>query len=127
MPSSALKKNTTYVCRSALTGAESVHMSARRHLSALDVCAQSSVAAYSILINHNTQSPTTHAPTHTQTQISIYSHQKFHTTNTLFFFLMIRRPPRSTLFPYTTLFLFFLKSTRPTSTHFLTSYAVFRF
>src|SRR2546430_12655231 len=24
--------------------------------------------------------------------------------NTLFFFLMIRRPPRSTLFPYTTLF-----------------------
>src|SRR5256885_16789186 len=27
-----------------------------------------------------------------------------HTTNHLFFFLMIRRPPRSTLFPYTTLF-----------------------
>src|SRR2546422_7672621 len=25
-------------------------------------------------------------------------------TNSLFFFLMIRRPPRSTLFPYTTLF-----------------------
>src|SRR2546422_6814316 len=25
-------------------------------------------------------------------------------TNVLFFFLMIRRPPRSTLFPYTTLF-----------------------
>src|SRR2546428_11859778 len=25
-------------------------------------------------------------------------------TNTFFFFLMIRRPPRSTLFPYTTLF-----------------------
>src|SRR3989442_10558794 len=25
-------------------------------------------------------------------------------THTLFFFLMIRRPPRSTLFPYTTLF-----------------------
>src|SRR5260370_42406566 len=25
-------------------------------------------------------------------------------TNDLFFFLMIRRPPRSTLFPYTTLF-----------------------
>src|SRR2546429_8718204 len=24
--------------------------------------------------------------------------------NTIFFFLMIRRPPRSTLFPYTTLF-----------------------
>src|SRR3712207_7436331 len=28
----------------------------------------------------------------------------FHTHATRFFFLMIRRPPRSTLFPYTTLF-----------------------
>src|SRR5256885_10968240 len=28
----------------------------------------------------------------------------FATSNTFFFFLMIRRPPRSTLFPYTTLF-----------------------
>src|SRR5256885_16637776 len=27
-----------------------------------------------------------------------------HISKTLFFFLMIRRPPRSTLFPYTTLF-----------------------
>src|SRR5258705_3955856 len=27
-----------------------------------------------------------------------------HTYNLFFFFLMIRRPPRSTLFPYTTLF-----------------------
>src|SRR3712207_8992982 len=27
-----------------------------------------------------------------------------HKSNSLFFFLMIRRPPRSTLFPYTTLF-----------------------
>src|SRR5580658_10888775 len=27
-----------------------------------------------------------------------------HLVNLLFFFLMIRRPPRSTLFPYTTLF-----------------------
>src|SRR3989442_8593677 len=27
-----------------------------------------------------------------------------HSLNILFFFLMIRRPPRSTLFPYTTLF-----------------------
>src|SRR5258707_12536344 len=27
-----------------------------------------------------------------------------HTTLSFFFFLMIRRPPRSTLFPYTTLF-----------------------
>src|SRR5260221_376930 len=44
-----------------------------------------------------------------------------------FFFLMIRRPPRSTLFPYTTLFLFFWKSTRPTDIHTLTPHAVFRF
>src|SRR5260370_2790944 len=27
-----------------------------------------------------------------------------HSSSSLFFFLMIRRPPRSTLFPYTTLF-----------------------
>src|SRR5258707_5033218 len=29
---------------------------------------------------------------------------KLHTISLFFFFLMIRRPPRSTLFPYTTLF-----------------------
>src|SRR6266404_6701776 len=33
-------------------------------------------------------------------QITIQTHYSF----LLFFFLMIRRPPRSTLFPYTTLF-----------------------
>src|SRR2546421_130559 len=44
-----------------------------------------------------------------------------------FFFLMIRRPPRSTLFPYTTLFLFFLKNTPPTDIHPLPSHAAFRF
>src|SRR3954449_9638666 len=38
------------------------------------------------------------------------------------FFLMIRRPPRSTLFPYTTLF---RSSTRLNSSHTLISYAVF--
>src|SRR5436305_9162836 len=66
----------------------------------------------------------------------------------LFFFLMIRRPPRSTLFPYTTLFRSFdavwdfhvaptdldpleasltrdRKSTRLNSSHVRTSYAVF--
>src|SRR5215204_4453709 len=64
----------------------------------------------------------------------------------LFFFLMIRRPPRSTLFPYTTLFRSPLegcccptaprrrpasasrgdrKSTRLNSSHTVTSYAVF--
>src|SRR3954467_3667990 len=39
-----------------------------------------------------------------------------------FFFLMIRRPPRSTLFPYTTLF---RSSTRLNSSHTIISYAVF--
>src|SRR6202034_2908485 len=39
------------------------------------------------------------------------------------FFLMIRRPPRSTLFPYTTLFR--SKSTRLNSSHSQISYAVF--
>src|SRR5438874_7464068 len=29
---------------------------------------------------------------------------EFHPLSAMFFFLMIRRPPRSTLFPYTTLF-----------------------
>src|SRR3954449_1361713 len=38
--------------------------------------------------------------------------------HSFFFFLMIRRPPRSTLFPYTTLF-------RSNSSHTLISYAVF--
>src|SRR3982750_4955152 len=38
-----------------------------------------------------------------------------------FFFLIIRRPPRSTLFPYTTLF----RSTRLNSSHDQISYAVF--
>src|SRR5256885_5237310 len=62
-----------------------------------------------------------------------------------FFFLMIRRPPRSTLFPYTTLFRSFCgrwgwsrafaargwecvgdrKSTRLNSSHLVISYAVF--
>src|ERR1022692_5240950 len=67
--------------------------------------------------------------------------------NLTFFFLMIRRPPRSTLFPYTTLFrstflppghMSFLnptpiqigrnedrKSTRLNSSHLVISYAVF--
>src|SRR2546430_9093657 len=68
-------------------------------------------------------------------------------TNGLFFFLMIRRPPRSTLFPYTTLFRSLFgqplplpgptgernqltlhgdrKSTRLNSSHSQISYAVF--
>src|SRR2546425_11633263 len=33
-----------------------------------------------------------------------YVHDWYHTQSPFFFFLMIRRPPRSTLFPYTTLF-----------------------
>src|SRR5256885_8643340 len=38
---------------------------------------------------------------------------KEHTLTLLFFFLMIRRPPRSTLFPYTTLFRSAVISARP--------------
>src|SRR5438067_7513695 len=34
----------------------------------------------------------------------VASHDTIHATLLFFFFLMIRRPPRSTLFPYTTLF-----------------------
>src|SRR3989440_9743680 len=34
----------------------------------------------------------------------LFLHQSGHTRIIFFFFLMIRRPPRSTLFPYTTLF-----------------------
>src|SRR2546430_15099390 len=34
----------------------------------------------------------------------LYDQRKNHLLHLLFFFLMIRRPPRSTLFPYTTLF-----------------------
>src|SRR6266705_5904906 len=37
-------------------------------------------------------------------KISLYIFLVFHSLSILFFFLMIRRPPRSTLFPYTTLF-----------------------
>src|SRR6476661_9219970 len=33
-----------------------------------------------------------------------FFHYLFHSFFSFFFFLMIRRPPRSTLFPYTTLF-----------------------
>src|SRR6266511_5969756 len=36
--------------------------------------------------------------------ISILTFFRFYTSLCFFFFLMIRRPPRSTLFPYTTLF-----------------------
>src|SRR3712207_9066465 len=36
--------------------------------------------------------------------MNLYERQGEMRTTSLFFFLMIRRPPRSTLFPYTTLF-----------------------
>src|SRR5260221_13403058 len=36
--------------------------------------------------------------------IELYPPEVPHLRSSLFFFLMIRRPPRSTLFPYTTLF-----------------------
>src|SRR5204863_843124 len=37
-------------------------------------------------------------------QPPLYAHRSVTSTFLFFFFLMIRRPPRSTLFPYTTLF-----------------------
>src|SRR5260221_13773750 len=44
----------------------------------------------------------------------------FHSTVLFFFFLMIRRPPRSTLFPYTTLFRSKVHSRRwPRPIHFV--------
>src|SRR5256885_15357852 len=81
-------------------------------------------------------------------QISICSLQTHNVNRCGFFFLMIRRPPRSTLFPYTTLFRSPLrrakawwcsagqtvawsqrggdrKSTRLNSSHLVISYAVF--
>src|SRR5260370_724080 len=44
----------------------------------------------------------------------------------IIFFLMIRRPPRSTLFPYTTLFFFFLMIRRPPRSPLFPSPALFR-
>src|SRR5260221_12118106 len=55
--------------------------------------------------------------------IRIIDFRPFH--HIFFFFLMIRRPPRSTLFPYTTLFRSHRKSTRLNSSHTVISYAVF--
>src|SRR2546422_9661088 len=43
-----------------------------------------------------------------------------------FFFLIIRRPPRSTLFPYTTLFFFFLMIRRPPTSPLFPSPTLFR-
>src|SRR5256886_17421280 len=36
--------------------------------------------------------------------LTVFVHQYAYPLSSFFFFLMIRRPPRSTLFPYTTLF-----------------------
>src|SRR5439155_21744096 len=44
-----------------------------------------------------------HPPTHYHISHSL-STPHLHPCSSFFFFLMIRRPPRSTLFPYTTLF-----------------------
>src|SRR3989337_2913314 len=53
---------------------------------------------------------------------AVRSHRKAMRLSRRVFFLMIRRPPRSTLFPYTTLF---RSSTRLNSSHGSISYAVF--
>src|SRR3954466_8419419 len=52
-----------------------------------------------------------------------YNRERVRNNSSLMFFLIIRRPPRSTLFPYTTLFR--SKSTRLNSSHTIISYAVF--
>src|SRR6266480_69190 len=89
------------------------------------------------------------APTHLQAiEQGLNLAEDAHTTQGRFFFLMIRRPPRSTLFPYTTLFRSRYhrsemkatpanrmihpilwqrdrKSTRLNSSHMSSSYAVF--
>src|SRR5436190_23450246 len=41
---------------------------------------------------------------HAMTRITLYNTDDARSVNVSFFILMIRRPPRSTLFPYTTLF-----------------------
>src|SRR5260221_230922 len=43
--------------------------------------------------------------------------QRYYTLCLLFFFFMIRRPPRYTLFPYTTLFLFLKEHTPHLHSH----------
>src|SRR3954449_8396803 len=59
----------------------------------------------------NTQSPAAatersrhRPPAHEPTRPSAWSQRPAPSLSVFFFFLMIRRPPRSTLFPYTTLF-----------------------
>src|SRR5207253_10785175 len=54
-----------------------------------------------LLNTHPTVPPLSHLLLRTHTSLTLITHY--------FFFLMIRPPPRSTLFPYTTLF----RSTRP--------------
>src|SRR5260221_568065 len=72
-------------------------------------------------------SPLSSASPYVRRSHSLLTPTSTFTDSDFLFFLMIRRPPRSTLFPFTTLFLFFLKSTRPTSIPPFTSHAVFRF
>src|SRR6185369_17531867 len=59
--------------------------------------------------------PVQHAPLPTEHQHAVHDPPA-----ELFFFLMIRRPPRSTLFPYTTLFRSFGESFRMSTDDFRT-------
>src|SRR2546421_498116 len=72
-----------------------------------------------------------YTPSHVLVLCALPTHATFPhsiaTASPIVFFLMIRRPPRSTLFPYTTLFFFFLKNTPPTDIYPLPSHAAFRF
>src|SRR4029434_7149883 len=89
---SELQSHLNLVCR-LLLAKKNTHIRSYTHT---HLCAHRdryhSVAHARHAVSHDHMSPDdTHTLTHTH-------------THSLIFFLMIRRPPRSTLFPYTTLF-----------------------
>src|SRR5260221_586250 len=57
----------------------------------------------------------------------VFSGAKRTVPRSAIFFFILCRPTRSTFFPRTTLFLFFFKTTPPTSIHPFPSHAAFRF
>src|ERR1035437_6901552 len=91
---------TTEIYTLSLHDALPIYKNPNRHLSAADLCDRCSARAMVETVMRSEE--------HTS---ELQSPQNI--VCRLFFFLMIRRPPRSTLFPYTTLF----RSTRtPTGT-----------
>src|SRR4029434_1550334 len=89
---SELQSHLNLVCRLLLEKKKHIHTPTQRHRLSF-ICR---------IIYHACRSHT-NAPPLVSSQ---HSHQSVEnpTTRHSFFFLMIRRPPRSTLFPYTTLF-----------------------